>query len=180
MAESQLAEKAKEIIGDLNTIAESICMSIDKITIDIGTLIAAVVAIGVAIIGIFEYKNQNKLKRVEQFIGLRKRFKENDVFNKIRELLLHNDENIKNVPTKEKTDFLGFYEEIAIMVNSGVMRKKVSYYMFGYYAIRCWESEGFWCNIYRNSIYWSVFKKFAEDMKKIEKTFKFNMKDFKL
>jgi hypothetical protein len=48
--------------------------------------------------------------------------------------------------------------------------------MFGYYAIRCWESENFWAEINRESSYWIVFKKFVEKMKLIETKFGYNEK----
>lgn len=59
------------------------------------------------------------------------------------------------------------------MMNSGLVRKDVAHYMFGYYAIRCWESEHFWSEVNRKSIYWALFRDFVEKMKAIEKTFSF-------
>jgi hypothetical protein len=45
---------------------------------------------------------------------------------------------------KKAEYFLGFFEEVALMMNSGLIRKEVAHYMFGYYAIHCWDSKNFW------------------------------------
>jgi hypothetical protein len=82
-------------------------------------------------------------------------------------------------PFKEKRDLLGFFEEIALMMNSGLIRNEVAHYMFGYYAIKCWESKYFWSTVYRESIYWSLFRDFVEQMKQIEQSFQYNKRKFR-
>jgi hypothetical protein len=64
--------------------------------------------------------------------------------------------------------FVGFYEEIALLVNSKVLRPEIAHYMFGYYAKICWESDDFWQDINRDSIYWRVFREFVEQMITLE------------
>ena len=83
-------------------------------------------------------------------------------------------------PFKEKRELLGFFEEIALMVNSNLIRKHVAHYMFGYYVIRCWDSAYFWQNMERDSPYWALFKHFAEDMKKFEDSFAFQVGNYRL
>jgi hypothetical protein len=51
--------------------------------------------------------------------------------------------------------------------------------MFGYYAIRCWESKYFWLYTNRDSIYWRLFKEFVMTMKNIENKYKFGNKKYK-
>ena len=65
--------------------------------------------------------------------------------------------------------FLRYFEEIALMVNSGLLRKDVAHYMFGYYAIRCWESDYFWTHLNRQGPYWALFREFAGEMARMEK-----------
>jgi len=167
--------------------------SITDIASNIGNVITAIAAVVVAIFGglayikgLDEYKEQNKVKRAEHFIDLRNRFKGNASFNRIRELLLNNDSRIKDISFKAKTDFLGFYEEIALMVNSDIIRKEVAYYMFGYYAIKCLDCKFFWKSHdnpnapTKNAKYWYVFMNFAEEMKTMGENFKLNMDDFKI
>jgi hypothetical protein len=54
------------------------------------------------------------------------------------------------------------------------MSEEIAFYMFGYYAIKCWKSDNFWridedSVIERNSIYWSRFRNFAEQMEQMER-----------
>ena len=118
--------------------------------------------------GMIEYKHQGSQKRAENFITMRKRFKENQAFVELCNLLEDDAEKLAVMPFKEKRDFLGFFEEIAIMVNSGLIRKEVAHYMFGYYVIDCWGSENFWKNIDRESNFLALFKDFALEMKAVE------------
>ena len=84
------------------------------------------------------------------------------------------------MPFNEKLDLLGFYEDLALMYKSGLIKKNVVHYMFGYYAIRCWESDNFWASVNRESKYWALFKWFALEMKALEGSFSFNIKKYKL
>ena len=52
--------------------------------------------------------------------------------------------------------------------------------MFGYYAIRIWESEHFWNNIQRWHDAWSLFRDFVEQMKPLEAAFKYRRRRFRL
>ena len=90
-----------------------------------------------------------------------------------------NDLKLQSVPYKDKRDYLGFFEEIALMVNSGIIRIELAHYMFGYYAIRCWESDCFWGDVNRDSQYWVLFKEFVRKMKEIENTFTYDERKFR-
>lgn len=74
----------------------------------------------------------------------------------------------KIISFRHKRSLVGFFEEIALMMNSGLLKPRIAHYMFGYYAIACWKSEAFWSNMNRDSIYWALFKDFAEKMQQIE------------
>jgi hypothetical protein len=130
------------------------------------------VAIATFIKAIIEYTRQNAVKRFEKFQEINKRFDEHAAAN-IRMLLEGDSAELIHVPYQDKHDFLGLYEEVAIMVNSKIMRKWIAYYMCGYYAILCSESTNFWLDdddgdaLERNSPFWSLFNKFADDMRAI-------------
>jgi hypothetical protein len=121
--------------------------------------------------GVYEYTRQLAQKRSEQYAEMRKRFRESEVISKLISMLEKNDSNLAEVSWSEKVELLGFYEDIALMVNSGLIKRDVAFYMFGYYAIRCWESEYFWDDVNRDSPYWSLFRIFASQMKAIEELF---------
>lgn len=136
----------------------------------------AAVAVGLATLGksVIEYTKQGSQKRGEQFVQMHQRFWVNPGFRRICELLQELDHpsikdepkiqaeltaELRGIALSEKTDFLGFLEEIALMVNSKLITKTVAHYMFGFYAIRCWENDNFWTDkLHKNDPYWVLFK----------------------
>jgi len=145
------------------------------IVIDIATVVGAVVAGAAFFKGFLVYARRGKQKKAEHIFNLRKKFKENKVFEDICNLLdKGNDgERLVNISIADKRDFLGLFEEVAIMKTSKLIKPKTAYYMFGDYAIKCWNSKDFWKGdsygnnkMDKESPYWSVFKKFVEDAKK--------------
>ena len=86
---------------------------------------------------------------------------------------------IDEVPFKERRDFLGFFEEIALMTNTRLISLRIAHYMFGYYAIQCWKSLVFWSNLQRESDYWSLFRDFAGQMEKVQKVFEYKRTRFR-
>ena len=146
---------------------------------DMAVIVGAVVGLVALIKGVIEYMHQGAQKRAEHFLEMRKRLKENAVFKEICAKVEGDDPALLQMPFKDKRDFLGFFEEIAIMMNSGLIRKEVAHYMFGYYAIRCWESDNFWSGVNRGSIYWKLFEDFIIQMKDIEKSYRFARKQYR-
>jgi hypothetical protein len=65
---------------------------------------------------------------------------------------------------EEKRAYLTFFEEIAVLKNSRLINGDLAYYMFGYYATKCLESESFWSGMNKNDIFWNAFLRFATDM----------------
>jgi hypothetical protein len=118
---------------------------------------------------LLEYTQQGRQKRAEQFFALRRRMKDSSEFRRIAGLLddPRGAEELAPVPFVEKRDYLGLFEEVALVVNSGLITPEVAHYMFGYYAIRCWENEAFWVGVNRDSLYWSVFADFARQMERV-------------
>jgi hypothetical protein len=140
-------------------------------------IIGAGLALATLLKGTVEYVKQGSQKRTELFLKMRDRY---DKFLDICTLLETQDEpessnNLRMLSFDRKRDFIGFYEEIALMTRSGLIRPAVAHYMFGYYAIRCWESDDFWSSLSggpnRQSKYWGVFRKFALDMQREERKF---------
>jgi hypothetical protein len=128
------------------------------------------VGAGTLIKAIFEYKRQNAAKRFEIFQGMNKRF-DDDAFKPIREYLDNDDPKLALHDYTSKHNFLGFFEEIAISIKTKVMSKEVAFYMFGYYAVKCYRSSNFWKGekmLVKGSVYWTLFKQFAEQMEAME------------
>lgn len=131
----------------------------------VGTAIIAAVTI---IKGYAEYKLTGVQKRVELFEKYRQKLKENETLKNIIELLEQKSADIRNVPRTDRYFYLGFYEEIALLVNSGILKPEIAHYMFAYYAKLCWTNDNFWHDINRESIYWRVFREFVDNMNKLE------------
>jgi hypothetical protein len=135
---------------------------------DVAAIAGSIIATCTLLKGVIEYAYQGKQKRAEHFFDLRKKLKENEVFKKICLAIDSDSILLQSIPFEDKRDFLGLFEEVAIMRNSKLIKSDIAFYMFGYYAVRCWESSNFWETVNRESAYWMIFKKFAEDAKSFE------------
>jgi hypothetical protein len=139
----------------------------DLLTIIVATF-AGLVALGTFIKAILEYRLQGRQKRAELFDKFKTTLKTEPRIVNINSLLEADHETLTTIPLIDRYYFLGYYEQIAIAVNSGLIDKDVAHYMFGYFALRCWDSDNFWVGINRQSYYWSVFKTFVDTMQKLE------------
>jgi len=146
---------------------------------DIAAIVGAAIALAALAKGVWEYGQQGAQKRAEHFLVMRQRFKANVSFKTMCDLLETDDPVLADVPFKEKRDLLGFFEEVALMLNSSLIRTEVAHYMFGYYAIRCWRSENFWKGVNRDSPYWSLFRDFAVRMERRERAVAFRRRDMR-
>lgn len=144
---------------------EDTTLEIIKTAAAVGTAVVAIVTI---LKGYAEYKLSAIQKRVELFEKYLQKLKENETLRHIIELLEKESENIKNVPRTDRYFYLGYFEEIALLVNSRVLKPEIAHYMFAYYARICWENDNFWHEINRNSTYWRVFREFVMQMKELE------------
>ena len=151
-----------------------------KDAVDLTIIIGGIITVITFVKGVFEYSRQGTQKRSEHFSELRMRFQENPLFKELAQELHENSPKLADRPFKEKRELLGFFEDIALMANSGLIRKNVVHYMFGYYMIHCWESDNFWKGLHRDSKYWALFRHFAEEMQEFEKSFSFEIKNYRL
>ncbi|MCC7092955.1 MAG: hypothetical protein HUU44_08175 [Ignavibacteriaceae bacterium] len=147
---------------------------------DYAPFIVALVALFTLLFGILQYRKGLVQRRSEQFLKMRERYIDNKEFQGLFTLIENDDEKLKTIPYKQKLKFLGFYEELALMKNSGLIKREVVFYMFAYHAIRIWQSENFWYItdnsgvakvVNKESAYWFLFKKFAQEMIGYEKQF---------
>lgn len=143
---------------------------------DFAIVLGAIIALFTFINGILEYSRQGRQKRADQFVLLRRRLKENETFKHLTDLALRKDPALAECPPADKRDLLGLFEEVALMMNSKLIRKEVAHYMFGSYVIACYESDDFWVNLERDDMYWRLFNDFALQMKEVEQHFRFSRK----
>ena len=136
--------------------------------------IVVIIGLATLIKGIHEYKLQGKQKRVDLYNKIKEKLRSDKRLSVITDLVENDSLELKKIPKFNKYYFLGYYEEILIALNSGLIKKDVVHYMIGYYALRCWESKNFWyiddkTIIDKNAYYWKLFAEFVSIMQKIEK-----------
>lgn len=133
---------------------------------DIAIVLGTVVALVTFFSGTWEYVRQGHQHRAQHFVQMRRRFLETPQYREILDLLATDDPGLASISVQEKRNFVGFLEEVALMVNSGLIRREVAHYMFGYYVLLCQRSEPFWHGLDRSSQYWSLFRQFAAEMER--------------
>jgi len=139
---------------------------------EIAIVLSASIGAFTFIVALLQYRRNSKLTRVEKFQEMRKAYLDRDCISRLLPLIETDDEALSHEPYQAKMTLLGFYEEIALLYKSKAIKRNVVHYMFGYYAIRCWESENFWQDLNRDSPYWALFKWFVDDMRRNEGKFK--------
>jgi hypothetical protein len=141
--------------------------------------LSAVVGLAALVGVVREYRLQGRQRRANQFLRLRERLKGDERFAEVSEWIdssfeegPHADQArrwLRHTPLRVKRDYLGLFEEVAISLNSGLIQPGVAYYMFGYYAARCLQSEEFWSNVNTISRGWDAFYAFAREAEHREK-----------
>ncbi|HEX3502261.1 MAG TPA: hypothetical protein VHU22_02585 [Xanthobacteraceae bacterium] len=144
------------------------------------TLIALIGGALGAVKFLIEYIRDNRRKRLELYNKLRDEFRTNENFSPIFAFLekyeASSSEEAKEklgrtftsaVTVDERSEFAAFLEDIAMTMKSGALKARVANYMFGYYAIICWENEPFWRGLResKDDPYWALLKNFVWWMK---------------
>ena len=66
----------------------------------------------------------------------------------------------------QRSEYASHFEEIALLTNSGLVRKEVAFFIYGYMAIRIWDDEEFWQGLNRD-VFWLNLERFVADMKRL-------------
>ena len=127
------------------------------------TFLGVIVAIISFFIALKQYIDGNRFKRASYFMELRERFKNNKDFTNIREKI-ENKQNLYEFTLTQRYDYVGFFEELQIAINSGFIDAEKVYYLFGHYIIDCDNAK----LIDRDAPLWSAFKELATNMKSLE------------
>ncbi|TNF00893.1 MAG: hypothetical protein EP322_00605 [Bacteroidetes bacterium] len=118
-----------------------------------------------------EFERKNTVDRAYMFLELRKRFKETDNFALILEYLDGDNPALETVEIADRLKFLGFLEEVALMVNSGLLDIRIANQSFGYYVIKAWGHPAMWWEgNTRDSEYRVILQWFKEECDKIHVT----------
>ena len=147
---------------------------------EVAALLGAVVGLGVLIKGLIEYTHQGRQRRADQFLELRRRFRDNEAMRRLCDLLADNSTKIRDVPFDDRRYYLALLEEVALIMNSHLIRPEVAHYFFGAFAISCWNSRTFWCDMNREDPYWALFRDFVAQMEKLRETYEYNRRTMRL
>lgn len=141
---------------------------------DLSIVVAGVVALLGMVTGVVEYIRRGRQERAHYFLDLRRRFLEDESFRHILNLLGTDDPSLESVSVQERRNVVGFFEEVALMVESRLCKRDVAHYMYGHYINLISVSENFWKGLDPQSNYWAVYRQFAAElrMRPTEKPFR--------
>jgi len=117
-----------------------------------------------------EAEREGRLKRFEKYQQMQSRYRQDEsiqaVFRWLYPEHYHDgDKTRPQVTTNDKLNFMGFYEELAIMVNSQIMTPEAAYYTFGVDAVEFWQKEASW----HGDDSFKLFNLFVEGADKFQK-----------
>lgn len=136
---------------------------------DVSIVLAGVVALVTFIFGALQFAMQARQTRAAQLVEMRRRFLEDKNFREILNLVAANSPQLSTVPIQERRNLVGFLEEIALLMNSKMIRNEVAFVMFGHYTIQISQCVAFWEGLDRESVYWTVFRNFSAEMSQLQK-----------
>ena len=132
---------------------------------DVSIVVAGIVAFIGLLSGAIEYRRRGRQERAQHFLDSRRRFLEDESFRHILNQLATDDATLSNIPIQERRNLVGFLEEVALMVDSKLIRLEVAHYMYGYYVLLVADSKHFWKGLDPDSQYWVVFRQFASRLR---------------
>ncbi|MBX3111855.1 MAG: hypothetical protein KF857_07585 [Fimbriimonadaceae bacterium] len=132
---------------------------------DVSIVVAGVVAFVGFVGGIAEYWRRNREIRAEHFIAMRRRFLETPAYKEILDQIVSGDPALGQRSIQERRNFIGFLEEIGLMIDSRLIQAQVAYYMFGHYVRLADGSEHLWTDLDKGGEYWAVFRRLAAQVK---------------
>ncbi len=135
---------------------------------NLAIVVAGIVAITTFLSGMAEYIRRGRQERAENFVSMRRRFLESDLFRDILNRLAAGDASVAEVPIQDRRNFLAFFEEVALMVESRLIRREVAFYMFGFYVRLADRSDALWHGLDRQDRYWRLFREFAQSLQRFE------------
>lgn len=84
---------------------------------------SGLIALLTFLLSYLEYQKQGKQKRVDLYLEMERRLFDNDNFQEIRLLLQKGEPEITKIERKMGSDYVGFFENIAMLMNSKLIKK---------------------------------------------------------
>lgn len=136
---------------------------------DIFTIVGGIIGLVAFVKGVIELVHSNAIHRYEKFHQMSVRFDENEDIQKVC-ALLHDAGHPGTLTKQQKEVFICFLEEIQFMINSGIMKRDLALYTFGYYGKMAMESEKFWQELNRNEPFYAHFMEFCNQARSYQPT----------
>ena len=113
---------------------------------------------------VVEFRLQNSLKRFEKYQEMNKVYSADPTLTTLRDALRIGGQVLAEFDAIEKYKFMAFYEDIAMMCQSGLMRMEVASYLFGFDARAASNSAEFIANLgnVRTDSNWLLFWSFCD------------------
>lgn len=135
---------------------------------DWAIIIAGVVALVSLVSAVAEARLRNLQQRAENFILMRRRFLDSPEYQRILNLLPEDDPRLAEFTIQERRNFAAYFEEVALLVNSGLLTPGVASYMYGPYVLMCFRSEHFWTGLDKMDHQWLLLRDFVRKMEHAE------------
>jgi hypothetical protein len=127
-------------------------------------VIASIVAIIAVVVTVITYVKSERLKRFDKFQQMLNRYSSEGAFVKVRKWIYaeqHGQSDEAHTPSEfEMHLFMAFFEELAVMINSKLMRDDLAAYNIGIDAVRFYEVV----EKYHDEKMWLLFNSFAKRM----------------
>jgi len=115
-----------------------------------------------------DFITEPRQRRLDVYLQLSEEFDDAKIRKVRAALAAKGDEGVTKLTIAQKNDYCAFFEELALVVYSRLMKMETAHYMFGEFLRECHERDAFWGDDFpRGDYYWSLFETFARDMKRL-------------
>ncbi len=131
-------------------------------------VVGALVALATLVKGVLELRSQGRQHRAEYFLKMMNSFLRNDEYLAIYHLLHTKDEDaVRHMSRVQRVRYMGFVEEVALLVKSNLVPRGVAHYMLGRVPIEAADSEAFMHDINPEELHWKLFFHFVGEMREL-------------
>lgn len=138
-------------------------------------ILSSIIAALAAYFAYKEFKKNKNLNEIDKFISYREKLKKDDSLSKIVKHIQHwqHKEELKNSIPPEISlfdfyNFIGFFEEINILINQNHIDKQIAKEMFAFYAVEIADNNYYWSHFHEDYFTdndWTNFRVFIERMR---------------
>lgn len=122
------------------------------------------------VMGYLEYLRQGRQRRAEKYFELVRDFAK---FDELLDLLRTDSPRLKKLKPYQRERFLSFFEDLSLLINSGLIQEHLAFYTFGYWLDKAWNSKHFWDDPRnKEDSYWFLLRQLQFRMRAKERGFR--------